>query len=196
MTSARRLAPALLLLALAGCGYLGGGTAPPVASGANAVARGSEGGGRFIALVGPPQQFAAPFLGVPGTNFDLLRSWIDTQTGERLTQLYVEVSYAGDRRTYDAARDGDGAPLKFVPISGNEIACENGCSYAEEFAADLPIDLLRTHRQGLTVRFSAKSGPDLSIAVPGKSIDQQLSALDSAAVTPPTAAAPSAAPHP
>jgi hypothetical protein len=197
MTIARRLTPALLLLALVGCSSLEGGAPPPVAPAPDAVARGSEEGGRFISLVGPRQQFAAPFLGVPGTNFYLLRSWIDTQNAQRLSQLYVEDSYAGSERAYDAVRTGDGTALKFAAISHNEIACQNGsCSYAEEFAADLPEPLMQAHRQGLTVVFSAKAGPDLSIAVPGELIDKQLAALDDAAATLPAAAASPAASPP
>jgi hypothetical protein len=190
MAISRMLAPAMLLLALAGCGSLEGGAAgaPPPAP--NAVRRGSEVGGRFISLVGPRRQFAAPFLGVPGTNFSLLRSWIDTRNAQRLTQLYVEDSYSGAERGYDAAHDGDGTVLKFVPISRNEITCDNGnCSYAAEFAADLPEPLMQAHRQGLTVVFSAKSGPELSIAVPGDLIAKQLAALDDTAATLPAATA-------
>jgi len=197
MTIARQLAPAMLLVALAGCGSVGREappTAPPASS--TAVLRGSEVGGRFISLVGSRRQFAAPFLGVPGTNFYLLRSWIDTRNAQRLTQLYVEDSYAGAERGYDAAHDSDGTVLRFVAISRNEITCDNGnCSYAAEFAADLPEPLMQAHRQGLTVVFSAKSGPDLSIAVPGELIDKQLTALDDAAATlPATATAPAAGP--
>ncbi|HTV90636.1 MAG TPA: hypothetical protein VME41_16590 [Stellaceae bacterium] len=185
----------LLLLALTLAGCAASGSEPPAAAPVpNAVARSSEAGGRFIALVGPRRQFAAPFLGVPGTNFDLLRSWIDTQNSQVLTQLYVEDSYSGAVRTYDTARTSEGETLKFVPISKNKIACDNGCSYAEEIAADLPEPLLQAHRQGLAVVFSAQSGPDLAIAVPGDLIDRQLAAIaDARATLPVAAAAPSPA---
>ncbi|HTT78973.1 MAG TPA: hypothetical protein VMF86_04770 [Stellaceae bacterium] len=188
MGSGRHLAPVLLLMALAGCGLFAG-EAAPVAPLPNRVARGSEAGGRFISLVGPRQQFGAPFLGVPGTNYDLLRSWIDTRSGERLTQLYVEASYSGAERGYEAAQDGEGQALKFVAISKNEIACDHGCSYAEEFAVDLPQPLLEAHRRGLTVVFTAKSGPALPIAVPGDLIDKQLAAIAEARAALPAAAA-------
>jgi hypothetical protein len=195
MARSRLLAP-MLLLALAGCGALEG-EAPPVAPSPDMVARGGEPGGRFLSLVGPRRQFAPPFLGVPGTNYDLLRSWIDTKNGGQRTQLYVEDSYAGKERSYDTARTEAGEALKFVPISRNEIACDNGCSYAEEFAADLPAPLLAAHRRGLGVVFAAKSGPDLTIAVPGDLVDKQLAALAGAQATLPTAAAaPPANPHP
>ncbi len=186
MAIGRRVAPALLL-ALAGCG-LYGGEARRVTPAPDMVERGSVAGGRFISLVGPRRQFAPAFLGVPGTNYDLLRSWIDTQSGEQVTQLYIEASYSGGERTYEGARDGDGQALKFVAISRNEITCDHGCSYAEEFAADLPQRVLEAHRRGLTVIFTAKSGPALAIAVPGEVIDKQFAAIAAARSTLPAAA--------
>jgi hypothetical protein len=186
MAISRFLAP-MMVLTLAGCAALES-EAPPIQPVGETVARASEQGGRFIALLGPRRQHAAPFLGVPGTNFYALRSWLDTKSGERLTQLYVEDSYSGSERSYGAARTGAGEALKFVPISRNEIGCEKGCSYAEEFAAKLPEPLLRAQPQGLTVIFSAKSGPDLTVAVPGGLIDKQLAAIDAARATLPAAA--------
>ena len=176
----------VLLGALAGCGTVAESGPPPLA---NAVAESTVGNGRFIAIVGPLRQHSPPFLGVPRTNIDLLRSWIDRRTGEVANQLYVEASYTGAERTYDAAHDSAGDPLRFIPISRNEIACSNGCSYAEEFAAALPTSLLSAHRSGLTVTFTAKSGPPLTIAVAGELIDKQLAAIDAARATLPTAAA-------
>ena len=115
------------------------------------VSRTTEQGGRFIALVGPRRQHAEPFLGVPGTNIYALRSWIDTRTGETVHQLYVADSYAGAERNWNAARDAQGQSLRFVEISKNEITCERGCSYVEEFAAPLPEARLRASTGGLTV---------------------------------------------
>jgi hypothetical protein len=195
MSLSRLLAPALLL-ALTDCAQLVGlpQAATPVAP--DVVTQSNEQNGRFVALVGLRRQHAEPFLGVPSTNFYTLRSWLDTRTGERLHQLYVEDSYFGEKRDYEAARDGDGQSLKFVPISNNEITCDNGsCSYAEEFAAALPEELLRAHPQGLTVAFTAKSGPELTLAVPGELIEKQLAAVDTArAALPAAAAAPPSTP--
>ena len=195
MTVPRLPVPALLLLALAGCSSLQG-TAPPPAAAPRAVVRHSEEGGKFITLVGPKRQFAAPIKGVTGTKFTVLPTRIDTRSAQRLTQLYVEYSYVGDPRDFAAAHDADGTALKFIPISRNEIACDNGsCSYAAEFAANLPEPLLRAKHGGMTVVFTAKSGPDLTISVPGDLIEEQLAALDEAAATlPAAAAAPAAGP--
>jgi hypothetical protein len=182
--------PALLLMpallgALAGCGTMEEAGPPP----ATQVAQTTVPGGKFVAFVGPQRQFAPPFLGVSDTNIDLLRSWIDRRTGEEVNQLYVEDSYVGAERNYDAARDATGQGLRFVPISRNEIVCGHGCSYAEEFAAALPTALLAAHGQGLTVIFTAKSGPPLTIEVPGELVQKQLTAVAAARATLPTAAA-------
>ncbi len=114
---------------------------------------------------------------------------IDTRNGETVHQLYVEDSYFGAKREWNAASDKAGAVLRFVPISLNEITCDNGCSYAEEFGAELPEALLRANPQGLTVTFSAKSGAKTTITVPGELIAKQLAATDMARATLPKVAA-------
>ncbi|MBV9814224.1 MAG: hypothetical protein JO229_00575, partial [Alphaproteobacteria bacterium] len=92
---------------------------------------------RFVGLIGMKAQHAPPFLGVPETNFYCLRSFVDRQTGETRHQLYVSDSYSGAERRWSAARDETGHALRFVEISRNQITCDVGCSYAEEFAADI-----------------------------------------------------------
>ena len=153
----------VVLLGLSGCG----GQTAVVTSGAPAseVTRTVEEDGRFIAFVGPRRQHAEMFLGVASTNFYVLRSWIDARTGETVHQLYVSDSYAGPERKWNAARDGQGRELRFVEISRNEITCERGCSYAEEFAAALPEEVLQAIAGGLTVYFSAISGAQKTIVV-------------------------------
>ncbi len=182
------VATAALLTALAGCAGLSSAP-PPNVLGAAGVTRSEEQGGRFIAFVGPRRPHGEPFLGVPGTNFDALRSWIDTRNGETAHQLYVEDSYFGAERNWEAARVLGGEALRFIPISKNEISCENGCSYAEEFAADLPEALLRASPRGLAISFTAHSGAEETIVVPGDLITQQLAAVDAARASLPTAAA-------
>ena len=135
-------------------------------------------GGRFIAFVGPRQQHTAPFLGVPDTNYFTLRSWLDNKTGQTAHQLYVEDSYFGAPLKWDGARDQDNRPLRFVAISRNEITCELACSYADEFAAALPEDYLRSHRGGTTVTFTSSDGKKLSVAVPANLVAAQLDAVD------------------
>lgn len=185
MSALQRLLVVALLAALAACG----GQSGPVTSGppASEVTRTVEQDGKFIALIGPRRQHAEPFLGVPATNFYALRSWIDTRTGETVHQLYVVDSYAGVERKWNAARDGQGQELRFVEISRNEITCERGCSYAEEFAATLPEALLQASTGGLTVTFSASSGAHKTIAVPAELVQKQLAAIAAARPSRPVA---------
>ena len=166
------LAGALLL---AGCA-----AAPAANSSGDAVTEAIAEGGKFVGVLGPKVQQGEPFLGVAGTNFHALRSWIDRRTGETVHQLYVEDSYAGAKRGWDAAQDTRGKPLRFISISDREITCAPACSHAEEFAAALPEDELRANPQGLTVFFSAKSGAQMAIPVSGDLIAKQLAAVDAA----------------
>lgn len=185
-TRVKAVAAAALLALLCGCAGEAG--APIAAAPAGGVSRSVEQGGKFIALVGPRRQHGEPFLGVPSTNFYALRSWVDTRTGEAVHQLYVEDSYFGAERHWNAARDGAGRELRFVEISKNEITCDQHCSYAEEFAASLPEDLLKASPKGLTVTFSSRSGDRKMIEVPGELIEKQLAAVAAARAGRPSAA--------
>jgi hypothetical protein len=191
----RPLLGLIAALALAGCAAEGMPAAPQPP---DAVRRTTEKDGRFVVLSGPQLRHAEPFLGIASTNFYLLRSFIDTQTGETVHQLYVEESYPGAERNWNAARLAAGGGLRFVPISKNEITCELNCSYAEEFAAALPDALLRASPQGFTVVFSARAGIEKTVVVPGDLIVKQLAAVAGTRSNPPTAAvaAPTSAPVP
>ena len=192
-----QVAAGLLILALAGCGTMPGGETAGQPSTEVTITR--EQGGRFLSVVGPHVPHDQPFLGVPNTNFFALRTLIDTRTGEATQQLYVEDSYFGAKRNWNAAT-ATGQVLRFVPISTNEITCDQNCSYAEEFAANIPDPMLRGSPQGLNVRFTAKSGGDKVILVPGDLIQKQLAAVEQARAAMPTASVasppPQAAPTP
>lgn len=133
---------------------------------------------RFIGLIGTKAQHAAPFLGVPETNFYCLRSFIDRQTGETQHQLYVSDSYSGVERHWNAAHDATGHPLRFIEIGSNQITCDGGCSYAEEFAAEIPDSELRANPQGLAVIFTAGPGAEKRITLSPAQITAQLAAVD------------------
>jgi hypothetical protein len=133
---------------------------------------------RFIGFIGAKAQHAPPFLNIPGTNFYCLRSFVDLQTGEAAHQLYVSDSYFGAERGWNAARDGTGHPLQFVHISREEITCDPGCSYVEEFAAILPESELRASPDGLAVTLLSRSGEEKTIVISGERIAAQLAAID------------------
>jgi len=146
---------------------------------------------RFVGLIGMKAQHAPPFLGVPETNFYCLRSFVDRQTGETRHQLYVSDSYSGAERRWSAARDETGHALRFVEISRNQITCDAGCSYAEEFAADIPENELRANPQGLKVTFTDSAGAEKIIIISGSQIAAQLAAIDGRQ----SLTSPSAPPH-
>ena len=134
--------------------------------------------GRFLALIGPKAQHAPPYLGTPGTNFYCLRSFVDRKTGETANQLYVSDSYDGAERNWDAARDNAGRAQAFIPISRDEITCDGGCSYAEEFAANIPESQLRASTRGLSVIFTDHAGDEKTINLSADQIAAQLAAVD------------------
>jgi hypothetical protein len=199
------VAAAILAAALGGCSLMPNEKLAPQ-PGADQVEMTKEQGGKFLAFVGPKLQHTEAFLGVEDTNYFCLRSWLDTRNGEVLHQVYVEDSYYGSPYRWDGAHDADNKKLRFIAISRNEISCDQGCSYADEFAAALPEDLMRAHRDnGLTVTFTAQTGKTLSVAVPGRFIAEELTAVDAsraalaanakaAQAAAPTAPAPTPAP--
>jgi hypothetical protein len=201
------LAGAALALALGGCAMLQPEEKLPPQPGADQVAMTKGQNGRFLAFVGPEVQHAEPFLGVDDTNYFALRSWLDTKTGEAAHQLYVEDSYYGGPYIWDGVRDSvSNKPLRFIAISRNEITCDLGCAYADEFAVALSEEMMHAHRDGgLSVTFTAKDGKTLSVTVPGRMLAEELIAVDAtrtalaanaqkAAQAAPAPSAPAAAP--
>jgi hypothetical protein len=194
------LVVAILAAALGGCSLLPLTSEKlPPQPGADQVEMSKEQGGKFLAFVGPKLQHTQAFLDVEDTNYFCLRSWLDTRNGEVAHQVYVEDSYYGASYRWDGAHDADNKTLRFIPISRNEITCDLGCAYADEFAAALPEDLLRAHKDsGLTVTFTAATGKTLAVSVPGRLIAMELIAVDQtrAALAANATAAPAAAPAP
>lgn len=194
-------AAAFLGAALAGCAAAPSAHGPDTSgsAGSAGVSVREHLSGRWLALIGPKAQLAPPYLGIPGTNFYCLRSFINRRTGESADQLYVAASY-DRKRDWDAAHDADGRALQFVPISRHQIVCEgnDACSYAEEFAANLPAGELRANPKGLAVTFTDQAGGGTTIAVSKDQIAAQLAALANqtrqpAGGRPPAASSPPAA---
>jgi hypothetical protein len=171
------------LLALGGCAMLQPEEKLAVKPEAPEVELTKMQGGRFVAFVGPRQQHTEPFLGVSDTNYFVLRSWLDNKNGEVAHQLYVEDSYYGGPYLWNAVKGLDGKPLKFIPISRNQITCDLGCSYADEFAAEVPEDYLRAHKDGLAVTFAASGGKTLAVNVPANLVAAELNAVDAVRAT-------------
>ena len=189
---ARTFLAALLGAALTACAQAPTAEAPAQPSAGGVAPAREETASRFVGLIGTKAQHAPPFLGVPETNFYCLRSFLDRQTGETRHQLYVSDSYSGPERRWDAAREGAGRSLRFLEITRHQITCDGGCSYVEEFAADIPESELRANPNGLKVTFGAQTGTEKTVTISGSQITAQLAAVD-AVHNPalPTAALPS-----
>ena len=178
--------PTVLVIVLSACSEFaprGSASAPTsaspeVRSSGVAVEARQHLSGRFIALIGPKAQHAPLYLDTAGTNFYCLRSLIDRQTGETVDQLYVSDSYDGVARNWDGAHDTAGRSLRFIPVSRHQIACDNTCSYVEEFAADVPESELRANPTGYTVIFTDRAGDQKTISLSADQISAQLTALD------------------
>jgi hypothetical protein len=192
---ARTLLAALLGAALTACAQTPPAEAPAKPSAAAVAPAREETASRFVGLIGARAQHAPPFLGVPETNFYCLRSFLDRQTGETRHQLYVADSYSGPERRWDAARDGGGRSLHFLEITRHQITCDGGCSYTEEFAADIPESELRANPSGLKVTFGAQSGAEKTIPISGSQITAQLAAVDAVHNPALPTAAPPSPPH-
>jgi hypothetical protein len=172
------VASAMLALALGGCAGLQPNEKLPAQPQAPGVELTKQQGGRFIAFVSPKQQHTEPFLGVDDTNYFCLRSWLDNKTGETAHQLYIEESYYGGPYLWNGAYDTANTKLKFIPISHNQITCEQGCSFADEFAAELPEDYLRAHKDGFAVTFTSSNGKTLAVKVPSDMAAAEINAVD------------------
>jgi hypothetical protein len=176
MRVGRGCAGALMLLALGACAP----RAPPLLSPVPGVAVRRTALSRYVEIVGPERQHAPPFLGVPGTNFFVLRSWLDRRTGRATTQLYVSDSYRGPQRIWDAAYDPAGRALPFTAIDRERISCRGGCSWTEDFAAGIPERELDAAPGGLAVAFVARSGFRKTIIVTARQIRLQRAAVAAA----------------
>jgi hypothetical protein len=196
-------AGALVALMLNACAYLQPEEKLPPPPQAPQVELTKMQNGRFIAFVGPRKQHTAKFLDVDETNYFALRSWYDNKSGEAAHQLYIADSYYGGPFKWDGVHDADNKTLKFIPISRNQISCDQGCAYADEFAAELSEEYLRAHPDGLTLIFTTSDGKNLPVNVPADLVGAQLAAVDTvrgvatkAAANPPPAGPPPTSPAP
>ncbi|HWD57559.1 MAG TPA: hypothetical protein VG308_04720 [Stellaceae bacterium] len=172
-------AAAVAALTLGGCAIVHPEEKLPPQPQAPGIELTKQQGGRFIALTGPRRQHTEPFLGVSDTNYSVLRSWLDNKTGEVAHQLYVEDSYYGGPYHWNGVYDTANTQLKFIPISRNQITCDLGCAYADEFAAELPDTYLRAHKDsGIAVTFTSANGKTLAAVAPPEAVNAELNALD------------------
>jgi membrane-associated protease RseP (regulator of RpoE activity) len=109
-----------------------------------------------------------------------IRSFIGKRSGEVTHQLYVLVSYTGERRRYEMASDDRATPLRFTPIERERGACSYGnCDYDENFGLDLSDTILRERAgSGFQVKVVAHSSDSVILMVAPGQILPQLAATD------------------
>jgi len=109
-----------------------------------------------------------------------IRSFVDKRTGEVDHQLYVHVSYFGDRRRYDMATDDHATLLPFTRIERDRGACTYGsCDYDEDFGLGLRDAVLRERAgTGFQVKAVAHSSDSIIMTIAPGQIQPQLAAVD------------------
>lgn len=109
-----------------------------------------------------------------------IRSFVDKRSGEVDHQLYVHVSYVGDRRRYEIATDDHATSLPFVRIERDRGACKYGsCDYDEDFGLGLRDATLRERAgAGFQVKVVAHSSDSIILTIAPGQILPQLAAVD------------------
>jgi hypothetical protein len=129
---------------------------------------------------------SARFLGIeehyPGyeTNYYFLRSFLNKTSGKVTHQLYVSNFYDGSWVIWTNANGEDAQPLEFSSLSREVLSCASspGCLYTEDFVAVIPDTTLKTHQDGYSVKFYAKTGKEMVITLTPNQIAQQLKAIE------------------
>lgn len=131
-----------------------------------------------------------PFGGIYRTWF--LRSFVDKRSHAVTHQLYVELSYDGDRMIFNRAADDTATPLPVLRIDRSTLYCDRQidfCTRAETIAVEVSDAELRARAaSGFRIKISAHSGDALILAITPQMIDLQLAAVDhlrQAAAAPP-----------
>ena len=109
-----------------------------------------------------------------------IRSFVDKRSGEVDHQLYVHVSYVGDRRRYEIATDDHATSLPFARIERDRGACKYGnCDYDEDFGLGLRDAVLRERAgAGFQIKVVAHSGDSMILSIAPGQILPQLAAVD------------------
>ena len=109
-----------------------------------------------------------------------MRSFVDKRSGEISHQLYIHVSYFGERRRYEVATDDHAMSLPFVRIDRQRGACHYGdCDYDEDFGFELSDKTLRERAgAGFQVKVVAHSGDSIILTIAPGQIVPQLAIVD------------------
>jgi hypothetical protein len=125
---------------------------------------------------------AVTFLGIPaGDDYTVyeLRSSVDKTKGTVLHVLYVSDFYKDfSWVSWSRANSEDAQSLQFFSFRSEVINCEyNRCSYSETFGAIIPDIMLKSHQDGLSVKFYGKGGHEKVLTLTSQPIREQLKVI-------------------
>ena len=131
-----------------------------------------------ITVIGPTDSLN-PYGGTYREWF--LKSRVDKKTHTVVTQLYVDISYAGRGwRRYGMAADDTAAGLVIDKIGSQVKMCFGSgvCTREELVRVELDDRKLKSRAQdGYAIKLSAKSGPGFTVTVSPAQIQAQLTTL-------------------
>lgn len=124
-----------------------------------------------------PSMFDNPFGGIDRSWH--LRTIIDKKSGLATDQLYVEISYIGDWKYFNAASDQDATDLPVTVIDRSVGDCYGGCSLYETVGVGLDDAKLRAHAAtGYAIKLYAHDGDSLILPITPQMISLQMAAID------------------
>lgn len=118
-------------------------------------------------------------IGLNNPSYHFLRSFVDKETGQRMHQVYVRLTYGADWRFYRGAQAVGGESLEFIEIDSDVDCYSYGCSYKESFGVTVDEDaLIAAVNDGFTFKAVSKSGIDTIIEVTPEQISAQRTAIE------------------
>ena len=110
-----------------------------------------------------------------------IRSWVTKTTKQIEHQLYVETSYIGEWKHFNAAADDHANALPVHIISSSVGNCMGGCSLYETVGIDLSQTLLEANRDsGFEIKLSAQDGSSVILAISKQQVIGQLDGMQRA----------------
>ena len=105
-----------------------------------------------------------------------LRTFYNPKTRTANNQLFVIIYYSHDWRIYYSVYSRDNSPYRFIPIA-DDVWCNRGCTYTEQFAIAIPVDDMAQHPGGMDFRVYCKKGDPLIIHLTSEQIRLQLESI-------------------
>ena len=174
MLTRRHLVVSMLALSAAGC------AAPrePVFALQSSVETKRDQKSEGIMVLGIVLRHDPPYANLFENKYQII-SWVFDDDPIRFHRLVVDHIYHGNEIAWNAATDGDDAPLLFTPVLRKTLGCTQGCTFHEVFGAVIEDGVLGgALNQGFPVRFNSRRGRTMTIQVTPAQIQAQLDAYD------------------